>query len=183
MVIPGELRMPTLSSFQRISLVVLRMMIGWHFLYEGFYKLMLPGWSRAGQPLAAWSAAGYLKAATGPLAPMLHAMAQSPRMMGAVDIIVPIGLLLVGLSLIAGLFTQAGCAGAAALLLIFYLSNIPTTGLPQTGAEGAYLLVNKNLIELAAVLVIASFHTGEIAGFDVLRKRRRIVATVSQKVA
>ena len=39
--------------------------------------------------------------------------------------------LLVGLSLIAGLFTQAGCTGAALLLLIFYLSAIPTTGLPQ----------------------------------------------------
>jgi len=170
-----------LSSFQRVALVALRTLIGWHFLYEGFYKLMLPGWSRAGQPLAAWSAAGYLKAATGPLAPMLHAMAQSPRMMGAVDVIVPLGLLLVGLSLMAGLFTQAGCAGAAAFLLIFYLSAIPTTGMPQPNAEGSYLLVNKNLIELAAVLVIASFHTGMIAGFDVLRTGRRAVATAPQR--
>jgi thiosulfate dehydrogenase (quinone) large subunit len=167
--------MPTLSSFQRFTLVALRMLIGWHFLYEGFYKLMLPGWSRAGQPLAAWSAAGYLKAASGPLAPVLHAMAQSTRMMSAVDVIVPLGLLLVGLSLIAGLFTQAGCTGAALLLLIFYLSAIPTTGLPQPNTEGSYLLVNKNLIELAAVLVIASFRTGQIAGLDILRSARRPV--------
>jgi len=170
--------MPTLSSFQRFALVALRILIGWHFLYEGFYKLMLPGWSRAGQPLAAWSAAGYLKAASGPLAPMLHAMAQSTRMMGVVDVVVPLALVLVGLSLIAGLFTQAGCAGAAVLLLIFYLSAIPTTGLPQPNAEGSYLLVNKNLIELVAVLVIASFHTGQIAGLDLLRSGRRVVANV-----
>ena len=175
--------MPMLSSFHRIALVALRMLIGWHFLYEGFYKLMLPGWSRAGQPLAAWSATGYLKAASGPLAPMLHTMAQSPRMMHAVDVIVPVGLLLVGLSLIVGLFTQAGCAGAAVLLLMFYLSAIPTTGLPQTGAEGAYLIVNKNLIELAAVLVVASFRTGRIAGLDVLRSRRAALPPVSQSVA
>jgi thiosulfate dehydrogenase (quinone) large subunit len=171
--------MPTLSSFQRFTLVALRMLIGWHFLYEGFYKLMLPGWSRAGQPLAAWSAAGYLKAASGPLAPVLHAMAQSTRMMSAVDVIVPLGLLLVGLSLIAGLFTQAGCTGAALLLLIFYLSAIPTTGLPQPNTEGSYLLVNKNLIELAAVLVIASFRTGQIAGLDILRSARRPVPGVA----
>jgi thiosulfate dehydrogenase [quinone] large subunit len=171
--------MPTLSSFQRFTLVALRMLIGWHFLYEGFYKLMLPGWSRAGQPLAAWSAAGYLKAASGPLAPVLHAMAQSTRMMSAVDVIVPLGLLLVGLSLIAGLFTQAGCTGAALLLLIFYLSAIPTTGLPQPNTEGSYLLVNKNLIELAAVLVIASFRTGQIAGLDILRSGRRPVTGVA----
>ena len=171
--------MPTLSSFQRFTLVALRMLIGWHFLYEGFYKLMLPGWSRAGQPLAAWSAAGYLKAASGPLAPVLHAMAQSTRMMSAVDVIVPLGLLLVGLSLIAGLFTQAGCTGAALLLLIFYLSAIPTAGLPQPNTEGSYLLVNKNLIELAAVLVIASFRTGQIAGLDILRSGRRPVTGVA----
>ena len=171
--------MPTLSSFQRFTLVALRMLIGWHFLYEGFYKLMLPGWSRAGQPLAAWSATGYLKAASGPLAPVLHAMAQSTRMMSAVDVIVPLGLLLVGLSLIAGLFTQAGCTGAALLLLIFYLSAIPTTGLPQPNTEGSYLLVNKNLIELAAVLVIASFRTGQIAGLDILRSARRPVPGVA----
>jgi thiosulfate dehydrogenase [quinone] large subunit len=171
--------MPTLSSFQRFTLVALRMLIGWHFLYEGFYKLMLPGWSRAGQPLAAWSAAGYLKAASGPLAPVLHAMAQSTRMMSAVDVIVPLGLLLVGLSLIAGLFTQAGCTGAALLLLIFYLSAIPTTGLPQPNTEGSYLLVNKNLIELAAVLVIASFRTGQIAGLDILRSGRPPVTGVA----
>ena len=45
--------MPTLSSFQRFALVALRIVIGWHFLDEGFDKLMLPGGSRAGQPLAA----------------------------------------------------------------------------------------------------------------------------------
>jgi len=109
---------------------------------------------------------------------MLHAMAQSTRMMGVVDVVVPLALVLVGLSLIAGLFTQAGCAGAAVLLLIFYLSAIPTTGLPQPNAEGSYLLVNKNLIELVAVLVIASFHTGQIAGLDLLRSGRRVVANV-----
>ena len=30
------------------ALVVLRTLIGWHFAYEGYYKLMLPGWSRGG---------------------------------------------------------------------------------------------------------------------------------------
>jgi thiosulfate dehydrogenase [quinone] large subunit len=36
----------------------------------------------------------------------------------------------------------------------------------QTGAEGAYLLVNKTLIEGIAVLALFAFDTGRIAGLD-----------------
>src|SRR3954447_14102070 len=102
-----------LTGFQQFCLVALRTVIGWHFAYEGFYKLMLPGWSRDGHPLAAWTAGGYLKGATGPLAPVFHGIAASPGMAHAVDLAVPLGLLLVGLSLMLGLLTEIGCAGAA----------------------------------------------------------------------
>lgn len=165
------------STFQRVTLVTLRTLIGWHFLYEGLYKLMLPGWTRDGARLAAWSAKGYLKASTGPFAPWLHRLADS----GAsawIDIAVPVGLLLVGLSLIVGLFTRLGGLGAMAFLVMFYISMPPTSGLQQPGAEGAYLIVNKNLIELAAVLVLLAFPTGRMAGLDRLisLRRRRMAA-------
>src|SRR5262250_290802 len=104
-----------LTRLQRLTLVLLRTAIGWHFLYEGIYKLMLPGWTRAGDPVATWSAAGYLKAASGPLAGFFHALAQS-RALGTIDSTLPIALVAIGVSLVAGLFTQAGCAGAMALL-------------------------------------------------------------------
>src|SRR5215216_3616332 len=155
-----------LTGFQQFCLVTLRTVIGWHFAYEGFYKLMLPGWSRTGERLAAWSDAGYLKGATGPFAGMFHAMAGQPGLMHAVDLMVPIGLLLVGLSLMLGLFTQVGCVAAIGFLTMFYLSQPPFSGMPQTGSEGAYLFVNKNLIELVAVLTMFAFRTGAIAGLD-----------------
>ena len=157
-----------LTGFQQFALVLLRTAIGWHFAYEGFYKLMLPGWLRTGQRVAAWSAEGYLKGATGPLAPFFHSLAAQPGTMQVVDLIVPIGLLLVGLSLMLGLLTQVGCLGAIAFLATFYVSQPPLSGLPQTGAEGAYLFVNKNLIELIAVMAILAFRTGAIAGLDQL---------------
>src|SRR5262249_52861275 len=160
-----------LSRLQRVTIVLLRTAIGWHFLYGGIYKLMLPRWPRAGDPVATWSAAGYLKAASGPLAGVFHALAQS-RALGTIDAALPIALVAIGASLIAGLFTQAGCAGAMALLTAFYLSAIPTTGSPQAGAEGTYLLVSKNLVELIAVAVVFAPHTGQIAGLDLLRPRR-----------
>ena len=159
------------SSLQKAVLVALRTLIGWHFLYEGYYKLMLPGWSRTGEPLKAWSAAGYLKASTGPFAGLFHSMAES-SFMSTIDWIVPIGLLLVGLSLMLGALTQLGCWGALGFLTLFYVSAIPTTGMPQQGAEGVYLLVSKNLIEWAAVLVLLVFRTGKMAGLDLLWSRR-----------
>jgi thiosulfate dehydrogenase [quinone] large subunit len=164
-----------LNGFQQVCLVTLRTVIGWHFAYEGFYKLMLPGWTHAGERVAAFSAAGYLRGATGPLAPLFHSLAGSGSAMHAIDLMVPVGLLLVGLSLMLGLFTQLGCVGALGFLAMFYLSQPPLSGMPQPGAEGAYLVVNKNLIELAAVLGLLAFRTGTIAGLDTLRASKASV--------
>ena len=165
--------MPHRLRLEAVALVLLRMLIGWHFLYEGYYKLVIPGWTRAGTPVGAWSASGYLKAATGPLAGVFHALGQS-TMAGWVDHLVPIGLVLVGLSMILGLFTQVGLWGALAFLTLFYVSAIPTEGVPKPWNEGTYLIVSKNLIEWAAVLVLIACRTGQIAGLDILRRRRRI---------
>jgi thiosulfate dehydrogenase (quinone) large subunit len=157
-----------LSRGQQVSLILLRTLVGWHFLYEGYFKLLRPAWSHDGSPLAAWSSAPYLHAANGPFAALFHRLADSPWI-GRVDTGVAAALILVGLSLTLGLFTQAGGAGGLALLALFYLSQIPTTGVPQPQTEGAYLFVNKNLIEGAAVLVLLVFRTGRIAGLDRLR--------------
>jgi thiosulfate dehydrogenase [quinone] large subunit len=159
-----------LTAAQQAALVVMRTLIGWHFLYEGIYKLWAPAWSRAGAPLAPWSSGGYLRGASGPLAGLFHAVAASP-LLPYVDRAMPVALAVVGLLLMLGLFTRAACLGALGLLALFYVSAIPTGGVVQHGAEGAYLLVNKNLIEAAAVAVLLTFHTGRIAGLDLLRSR------------
>jgi thiosulfate dehydrogenase [quinone] large subunit len=167
------------SRFEAFGLAFLRTVIGWHFLYEGYYKLMLPGWTRAGAPLTHWSAAGYLKAASGPFAGLAHAFA-SPAVLPWLDMLIPIGLLLVGLSLLLGLFTQLGAWGALAFLTLFYLTAIPMNGVPQPNAEGTYLIVNKTLVEWAAVLVVIAFRTGRIAGLDTLWPRRTTNAVAVQ---
>jgi len=158
------------TGLQQTSLVLLRTLVGWHFLYEGLFKLWAPAWSRAGAPLPRWTSAGYLQAASGPLAELFHGLAGS-HLLPVIDVVMPVALVLVGLSLMLGLFTRLGALGGLLLLTLFYLSSIPTAGVHQTGAEGAYLLVNKNLVEAAAVLVLLGFDTGKIAGLDLLRSR------------
>src|SRR6188474_50496 len=133
---------PRLSPLQQVSLVILRTLVGWHFLYEGYTKLLHPAWSQAGAPLPSWSSAAYLKAATGPFAPLFHWMG-SASWIGSLDLAMAVGLTAVGVSLMLGLFTQLGCGGALALLAGFYLAAVPTGG-ADVRAEGTYLLVNKN---------------------------------------
>jgi thiosulfate dehydrogenase (quinone) large subunit len=156
-----------LSGPQQAALVILRTLIGWHFLYEGYYKLMLPAWSSDGKPLPPWTSAGYLKAASGPLSRVFQWMIDAGYI-GWIDKTVKFGLLLIGLSLILGLFTRLGLWGALFLLALFYLLAIPTAGSPQPGNEGTYLIVNKTLIEGVAALVLLAFNTGAIAGLDML---------------
>jgi thiosulfate dehydrogenase (quinone) large subunit len=165
-----------ISASQQVLLVVLRTLIGWHFLYEGYVKLLRPAWGPDGVPLATWSAAGYLRGATGLFAPLFDALGSS-AWIGTIDSIVVVALVAVGLSLMLGLFTQLGCIGAMTLLTTFYLSSIPMSGLQEPRQEGAYLLVNKNLIELVAVAAVFAFRTGHLAGLDrwliAIRRRSR----------
>jgi thiosulfate dehydrogenase (quinone) large subunit len=154
-----------MSAAQQTLLVVLRTLIGWHFLYEGYVKLLRPAWGSDGLPLTSWSSSGYLRNATGPFAGLFQWLGAT-SWVGPLDLIVTFALVAVGVALMLGLFTQLGCIGAMGLLTLFYLSAIPTSGLPEPRLEGTYLLVNKNLIELVAVAVVFVFRTGRIAGLD-----------------
>jgi len=161
-----------LNRTQQTALVVLRTLIGWHFLYEGLVKLVWPAWTRAGVPMGRFSSAGYLRSSTGPFADVFRAFADA-SWLPWLDLLMAWSLLLVGLGLMLGLFTQLACAGALALLALFYLSWLPTRGVYEPGTEGNYLFVNKNLVEAAAVFVVLAFRTGRIAGLDLVLARPR----------
>ena len=165
----------SLGRTQQMALVLLRTLIGWHFLYEGLVKLVWPAWTRAGVPLGRFSSAGYLRSSTGPFADVFRAFADA-SWLPWLDLLMAWSLLLIGLGLMLGFFTQLACAGALALLALFYLSWLPTRGVYEPGTEGNYLLVNKNLVEAAAVFVVLAFRTGRIAGLDLVLARPRAAA-------
>src|SRR5262249_59304994 len=143
---------------------------------------MLPGGVSVGKPLPPWSSAGYLKAASGPLARVFQWLIDL-GWIGWIDKTVKISLLLIGLSLILGLLTRAGLWGALFFLTLFYLLAIPLAGAPQPGNEGTYLIVNKTLIEGAAVGLLLAFNTGAIAGLDLLLARWKDASPISRRGA
>ena len=86
------------------------------------------------------------------------------------------GLILIGLGLILGLFTRFSTFAGMLLLALYYLSHPPFPGLSfSVPSEGSYLIVSKTLIELAALLVLYVFPTriGLDAVFQVLWKSRK----------
>ncbi|HEV3163738.1 MAG TPA: DoxX family protein [Isosphaeraceae bacterium] len=79
------------------------------------------------------------------------------------------GLTAVGVCLLLGLMTRLAALGGATFLLMFYLSMPPWPGLPAAPmAEGHYLFVNKNLIEMLACLLLAATPNGHWVGLDAL---------------
>jgi uncharacterized membrane protein YphA (DoxX/SURF4 family) len=77
------------------------------------------------------------------------------------------GLVAVGLGLLLGLFTRTACLGGAAFLLLLYLTVAPFPWLPEaTRVEGHYYFVNKNLVEMLALLALATTHSGRWVGLD-----------------
>ena len=147
----------TLSRPAMISITVLRVVVGWHFLYEGLAKLTSPS----------WSAAGYLRQARGPFAEAFKWLASQPDWLDRADFVTTWGLTLVGLFLILGLFTRLASLAGIGFILLFYLCNPPFVGyFYAIPSEGSYLVVNKNLVELCALVVVLVTGSGRFAGLD-----------------
>ncbi len=79
------------------------------------------------------------------------------------------GLLIIGGCLLLGLLTRFNCLLAAAFLLMTYFASPPWPWLPTPpNNEGNYLYVNKNAIEMFALLVLATTASGRWFGVDAL---------------
>ena len=85
-----------------------------------------------------------------------------------IDYSTMVGLTAIGFCLIFGLFTPLAALGGAGYLLSFYLSMPPWPGLPEGIVEGHYRYINKNLIEMIALLALAATPNGLWIGLDAL---------------
>ncbi len=140
------------------------MLIGWHFFYEGLAK-----WLKGN-----WSAYGFLMESKWIFADIFHWMAQNQTVLAVVNTMNIWGLMFIGLGLILGLFTRIAAFAGILLIGLYYLCNPPFVGLFYSiPMEGNYLFVNKNVIEMAALVVLLSFPTERIAGLDVIWFRLR----------
>lgn len=145
------------SKAQLGWLVVLRLAIGWHFLYEGLTKLMNPN----------WSSVGFLLDSGGFLQGFFNTLASNPDTVNIIDLINIWGLIMIGLGLILGFLTRPAIIFGIILLVLYYLSHPPFVGIRYSvPGEGSYLVINKTLIELIALAVLYVFPSSNYIGFD-----------------
>jgi thiosulfate dehydrogenase [quinone] large subunit len=145
------------SNIQLTFIVILRVLIGWYFLYEGLAKVFTPN----------WTAFGYLIDSKGIFSPIFTAIAENPDILAISDFLNIWGLVIIGLLIILGLFERIGYIGAVALLVMYYLAHPPLMNVEYLfPTEGSYLWVDKNLILLFTVIVLYLFPTAKAIGFD-----------------
>ena len=145
------------NKCQLYGLVTLRVLIGWHFLYEGVSKIINPY----------WSSVAYLLDSKGPFSGLAETIVSNPTLLSISDYVNMWGLTLVGASLLLGLFSRYTVLIGMGLVILYYLFAPPLLGLEYSRpGEGSYIIVNKNLIEACALWVIHSFPTSHVIGLD-----------------
>lgn len=145
------------SGFQVTTLVALRMLIGWHFCYEGIAKLLNPY----------WTSAGYLAGSQWFLKEELINLASNATAVTVVDFANQWGLVAIGLGLMLGALARPAAIAGVVLLALYWMVAPPFAGVTYPmPAEGSYVLVNKVLVELGALLVIVAFPTSTVYGLD-----------------
>ena len=131
---PNSLLTRSYTKWQMVSLVSLRVLIGWHFLYEGLAKLLNPE----------WTAAGFLSESRWLFSGLFTSIVENPSALKIVDFLNVWGLIAIGLGLIVGFCAIAAKIAGIFLLLLYYLSNPPFIGYSSAiPSEGNYLIVNK----------------------------------------
>lgn len=147
----------TYSKLQMTALVGLRLLIGWHFLYEGVVKLLNPN----------WSSMGYLMGSQGFLKGLFAGIGTSPTLVGIADFVIIWSMIFIGITLIFGFLVRPAAVIGMLLLAMFYLAYPPFPGIEiNAPTEGSYVIVNKNLIELFALMTVMAFPTAKSYGIE-----------------
>ena len=94
---------------QKITLLLLRLSLGWYMFYAGITKVLDPN----------WSAEGYLKGAK--ILSGFYLWFASPGILPFINFINEWGLTLLGVSLILGVFVKYSAPLGALLMLLYYL--------------------------------------------------------------
>jgi thiosulfate dehydrogenase [quinone] large subunit len=155
--------MKYLTDKQAIWLVLLRLAIGWHFLYEGLVKVIDSN----------WSARVYLLDSHGPFSTLFHSIASNERILSVTDFLNEWGLLLIGLGLILGILSRWASYAGMLMLIFYYLSHPPFPGITYSmPSEGNYFIIDKVAIEFFALGVLSLFPTEQMAGLARFFRRK-----------
>lgn len=144
-------------DWKKLFFSILRMIIGWHFLYEGVSKFLMSN----------WSSYSYLAYSTGPFSSLYHWITMSPSVLKIVDILNIYGLIFIGIALFIGLFSRFAALAGSVLLILYYFAYPPFGISLLNAGDGHLFIVDKIFIE-AAILSFFIFYKEKGYGIDLL---------------
>ena len=132
------------NKFQIIQtpLTILRILVGWHFLYEGIIKFA------SNQ----WSSYGYLTKSRWILSDFFHWIMANPTALSIADFLNIWGLILIGLGLLLGIFTRIASISGVLLLAMYYVVAPPFL---YPSGDGHYFIINYQIIEGGLLIIFA----------------------------
>jgi len=158
------------SGSLAVGLLMLRMAIGWHFFYEGISKLLAAG----------WTSERYLSTAEWVFGGMFQTIARTGWMVTIVDLLNSWGLTIIGICLLLGAATRATSILGSIMLVLYSLAHPALPGMAgSTLGGGSYLLIDRNIVEALALVMIGMLPLGYLWGLDRLVLRRRLGAGTS----
>ena len=135
-------------------LFFLRVSIGWIFFYSGIIKVLNPQWT---------AVEVLVKAET---LPDLFSWFALPANIAWVNLLNQWGLVLIGASLILGIFVRWGALVGVILMSLYYLVNL---SFPYT-RDG--FLIDHHIVYVFVLLILSNSHSGRHWGIDGYLKRR-----------
>lgn len=146
-----------MTSKQKVSVLLLRVSMGWFMFYAGITKVLDP----------TWSAEGYLKAAK--TFTWFYQAMLNPHILPTVNFLNEWGLTLLGVSLILGIFVRWSSIAGIVLMFLYYLAALD---FPHPDAHS--YLVDQHIIYSCVLLLFALMRVGEVWGLDRLIFRKKI---------
>ncbi len=135
-------------NYEKLTLVALRVSMGWLFFYAGITKVIDP----------AWTAEGYIKGAKN--FTWFFQWLLSPELLPVVNFMNEWGLTLLGASLILGVGVRLSSVLGAILMLMYYIV------LPFPYPNAHSLVVDEHIIYAVALLFLASIRAGRVWGLE-----------------
>ncbi|MEX1013669.1 MAG: DoxX family protein [Candidatus Paceibacterota bacterium] len=138
-----------IKNIKDLSILFLRVAIGWLMFYAGITKILNPD----------WSAEGFLNGAIN--FESLFTWLASPDILPFVNLLNEWGLTLIGLSLIIGIFVRWSSIFGALMMVLYYL---PRLDFPYPDANS--FIIDSHIIYILVFFILFAYDAGKKFGVD-----------------
>lgn len=145
---------------ERIIIFLMRIALGWTFLYAASHQVLVPGWSVTGFLDHTKTFHSFFSIFTGAdIAPVI-------------TFLVEYGHLLIGLSLILGLFVRISGACGIMLMILYWMAHM---NFPYISDHNNFL-VDVHVISALVLALLIVKHAGHVWGLDAVVEKYRVVS-------